>query len=66
MNRNSNNQLHIVVVGAGILGASIAFHLTLRGAQVTIVDALSQARERPESPLPGSMRLAKTPFTIMT
>jgi glycine/D-amino acid oxidase-like deaminating enzyme len=30
---------HVVVVGAGILGASIAFHLTLRGAQVTIVEA---------------------------
>ena len=30
---------HVVVVGAGILGASVAFHLTLRGAQVTIVDA---------------------------
>lgn len=30
---------HVVVVGAGILGCSIAFHLTLRGAQVTLVDA---------------------------
>ncbi len=30
---------HVVVVGAGILGASIAFHLTLRGAQVTMVEA---------------------------
>ena len=29
---------HVVVVGAGIVGASIAFHLSLRGAQVTIVD----------------------------
>ncbi|MEM7538871.1 MAG: FAD-dependent oxidoreductase [Chloroflexota bacterium] len=34
-----NTQPHIVVIGAGILGASIAFHLTLRGAQVTMVDA---------------------------
>ena len=32
-------KLHVVVVGAGILGASIAYHLTLHGAQVTIVDA---------------------------
>lgn len=30
---------HVVVIGAGILGASIAFHLTLRGAQVTVVEA---------------------------
>lgn len=29
----------VVVVGAGILGASIAFHLSLRGARVTLVDA---------------------------
>ena len=29
----------VVVVGAGIVGASIAVHLTLRGAQVTIIDA---------------------------
>jgi glycine/D-amino acid oxidase-like deaminating enzyme len=29
----------IVVVGAGIIGASIAWHLAARGAQVTVVDA---------------------------
>jgi glycine/D-amino acid oxidase-like deaminating enzyme len=29
----------VVVVGAGILGAAIAFHLALRGARVTLVDA---------------------------
>ena len=29
---------HVVVVGAGMIGASIAFHCALRGAQVTIVD----------------------------
>ena len=29
----------IVVVGAGIIGASIAFHLVLRGARVTLIDA---------------------------
>lgn len=39
MNNENRSQSHIVVVGAGILGASIALHLTLRGAQVTIVDA---------------------------
>lgn len=33
-----SNKPHVVVVGAGILGASIAVHLTARGAQVTIVD----------------------------
>src|SRR5258708_6829214 len=30
----------IVVVGAGIIGASIAYHLVKRGASVVIVDAL--------------------------
>lgn len=29
---------HVAVVGAGILGASIAYHLAAKGAQVTIVD----------------------------
>ena len=32
-------QLQVVVVGAGIVGASIAYHLTQRGARVTIVDS---------------------------
>ena len=30
----------IVVVGAGIIGASIAYHLAKRGAKVTIIDAV--------------------------
>lgn len=34
-----HQKLHVVVVGAGILGASIAYHLTLHGARVTMVDA---------------------------
>lgn len=29
---------HIAVVGAGILGASIAYHLAARGARVTVID----------------------------
>lgn len=32
-------QKHILVVGAGIIGASIAYHLTRDGARVTILDA---------------------------
>ncbi len=36
--RNSNRP-HIVVVGAGIVGSSIAFHLALREAQVSLLDA---------------------------
>jgi glycine/D-amino acid oxidase-like deaminating enzyme len=32
-------QPHILVVGAGIIGASIAWHLTSAGAPVTVVDA---------------------------
>lgn len=33
---------HVVVIGAGIIGASIAYHLTKRGARVTLLE-----RERP-------------------
>ncbi len=29
----------VVIVGAGIIGASVAYHLSLRGADVTVVDA---------------------------
>src|ERR1700685_378681 len=31
---------HIVVAGAGIIGASIAYHLAKRGARVTVLDAV--------------------------
>lgn len=31
---------HIVVAGAGIIGASVAYHLAKRGAKVTVVEAL--------------------------
>ena len=36
--------MHIVVVGAGILGASNGFHLARAGAQVTIVDQAHDGR----------------------
>jgi D-amino-acid dehydrogenase len=36
--------VHIIVVGAGILGASTAFHLARAGAQVTIVDQAHDGR----------------------
>jgi D-amino-acid dehydrogenase len=36
--------MHIVVVGAGILGASTGFHLARAGAQVTIVDQAHEGR----------------------
>ena len=36
--------MHIIVVGAGILGASTAFHLARAGAQVTIVDQAHDGR----------------------
>ncbi len=36
--------MHIVVVGAGILGASTAFHLARAGAQVTAVDEAHEGR----------------------
>lgn len=55
--------MHVVVVGAGILGASIAYHLTLHGVRVTLVDA--------GQPGEGATRVAfawlnaygKTPFS---
>lgn len=55
--------MHVVVVGAGILGASIAYHLTLHGVRVTIVEA--------GQPGEGATRVAfawlnaygKTPFS---
>lgn len=34
---------HVVVVGAGIVGASIAYHLAARGARVTLVEAAGPA-----------------------
>jgi glycine/D-amino acid oxidase-like deaminating enzyme len=34
---------HIVICGAGILGASVAYHLAKRGARVTILDAYHPA-----------------------
>jgi len=36
--------MHVVVVGAGILGASVAFHLAREGVQVTIVDQAHEGR----------------------
>ena len=36
--------MHVVVVGAGILGASTGFHLARAGAQVTIVDQAHDGR----------------------
>ena len=34
-----SSQPHVIIVGAGIIGASIAWHLARRGAVVTLVDA---------------------------
>jgi D-amino-acid dehydrogenase len=36
--------VHIIVVGAGILGASTAYHLARAGARVTVVDAAHEGR----------------------
>jgi D-amino-acid dehydrogenase len=36
--------MHIVVLGAGILGASVAFHLAREGIQVTVVDQAHEGR----------------------
>ncbi len=60
---NSNDQKpHVVVVGAGILGASIAFHLTLRGAQVTIVEASEPGQGTSRVSFAWLNAYSKTPF----
>lgn len=38
-----NKQLRVVVAGAGIIGASIAYHLSLAGASVTVLDKQAPA-----------------------
>ena len=37
----ANSNPRIVIIGAGIVGASIAYNLSLRDADVTVVDASS-------------------------
>lgn len=37
-NRRKSSGPHVVVVGAGIVGASIAYHLALGGARVSVID----------------------------
>ena len=40
---SANKSLRIVVAGAGIVGASIAYHLSLAGASVTVIDKQAPA-----------------------
>lgn len=35
----SEQPRHIIVIGAGIVGASLAYHLAARGARVSVVEA---------------------------
>ncbi len=53
---------HIIVVGAGILGASIAFHLTLHGAQVTLIDAADPGQGATRVSFAWLNAYGKTPF----
>jgi len=39
LKKELHSKPHIVIIGAGIVGSAIAFHLTRRGANVTVVDA---------------------------
>ena len=39
MGKRRMKQRHVLIVGAGIIGASIAWHLARAGAAVTVVDA---------------------------
>ena len=62
MVKSEQSQCHVVVVGAGILGASVAFHLTLRGAQVTLVDAAEPGRGATKISFAWLNAYAKEPF----
>ena len=39
INAFQSKEFDLVIIGAGILGASLAFHLTLRGVEVTVLEA---------------------------
>jgi len=40
---DTDNSLKVVIAGAGIVGASIAYHLAKAGAQVTVIDKVGPA-----------------------
>lgn len=40
---HNSSEFRVVVVGAGIVGASVAYHLSCQGAQVTVVEAAQVA-----------------------
>ncbi|OOV15025.1 FAD-binding oxidoreductase [Deinococcus sp. LM3] len=48
--------MHVVVIGAGIAGASVAYFLARGGAQVTVVDAAQHAASRVPSALVNPVR----------
>ena len=62
MTRLDSPKPHVVVVGAGILGASVAFHLTLRGAHVTIVDSSRPGQGTTKVSFAWLNAYGKTPF----
>lgn len=41
--QSGSTDKHVVVVGAGIIGASIAYHLSQRGVEVTVLDGYGAA-----------------------
>jgi glycine oxidase len=41
----ASSSLHVAVIGAGVIGASVARALARRGAQVTLIEAQDQSRE---------------------
>jgi glycine/D-amino acid oxidase-like deaminating enzyme len=59
---HNHHKPHVVVVGAGILGASIAFHLTLHGVPVTIVDAGEPGQGTSRVSFAWLNAYGKTPF----
>ena len=61
-NSPTPSQPHIVVIGSGILGAAIAFNLSQRGAQVTVIDSGQPGRRATRISFAWLNAYSKNPF----
>ncbi len=52
--RRNSAKLRVVVVGAGIVGASIAYHLSRRDVSLTIIDQGQPGHGASTTPYPGA------------
>ena len=56
---------HVIIVGAGIIGASIAYHLSLHGVRITVLDADVPASGASGSSDGAVSLITKTPGHLM-